>query len=162
MCTHLIERDQSLRDSAPCLSCAATPPEGHQTGARKRCAPGNTILSQPYHRRALTDRLNREGSQLAASLEVEPGPTPAGKTLPHSYHETRFRRKRGTSLFIGESGSIVGCTCRIGSPLKYRGESVNTLGSKHSLQRQEVFMRFSGSPMAHHHRGGTYHYSYTV
>ena len=70
------------------------PPEGHQIGARKRRAPGNTILSQPYRRRVSTDRLNRESSQLAASLEGEPGPTPAGKTLPHSYPETRFRRER--------------------------------------------------------------------
>ena len=57
-------------------------------------APGNTvILSQPYRRRVSTDRLNREGSQLVASLEGEPGPTPAGKTLPHSFPETRFRRE---------------------------------------------------------------------
>ena len=71
------------------------PPEGHRIGARKRRAPGNTvILSQPYRRRVSTDRLNREGSQLAASLEGEPGPTPAGKTLPHSFPETRFRRER--------------------------------------------------------------------
>ena len=62
------------------------PPEGHQIGARKRRATGNTIiLSQPYRPRVSTDRLNREGSQFAASLEGEPGPTPAGKTLPHSY-----------------------------------------------------------------------------
>ena len=54
----------------------------------------NTILSQPYRRRVSTDRPNREGSQLAASLEGEPGPTPAGRTLPHSYPETRFRRER--------------------------------------------------------------------
>ena len=94
MRTHPIERYQVLRDSAPRLSRAATPPEGHQIGARTRRAPGNTILSQPYRRRVSTDRLNREGSQLAASLEVEPGPTPAGKTLPHSYPETRFRRER--------------------------------------------------------------------
>ena len=67
------------------------PPEGHQIGARKRRTPENTILSQPYYcRRVSTDRPNREGSQLAASLEGEPGPTPAGKTLPHSYPETRF------------------------------------------------------------------------
>ena len=70
------------------------PPEGHQIGARKTGAPGNTILSQPYRRRVSTDRLNREGSQLAASLEGEPGPIPAGKTLPHSYPETSFRRER--------------------------------------------------------------------
>ena len=70
------------------------PLEGHQIGARKRRTPENTILSQPYCRRVSTDRSDREGSQLAASLEGEPGPTPAGKTLPHSYPETRFRRER--------------------------------------------------------------------
>ena len=70
------------------------PPEGHQNGARKRRTPENTILSQPYCRRVSTNRSDREGSQLAASLEGEPGPTPAGKTLPHSYPETRFRRER--------------------------------------------------------------------
>ena len=48
------------------------PPEGHQIGARKRRTPENTILSQPYCRRVSTDRPNREGSQLAASLEGEP------------------------------------------------------------------------------------------
>ena len=74
------------------------PPEGHQFGARKRRAPGNTILSQPYRRRVSTDRLNREGSQLAAPLEGEPGPTPAGKTLPHSYPETRFLRERARCI----------------------------------------------------------------
>ena len=71
------------------------PPEGHQIGARKRCVPGKTIiLSQPNRRRVSTDRLNREGSQLTASLEGDPGPTHAGKTLPHSYPETRFRGER--------------------------------------------------------------------
>ena len=70
------------------------PPEGHQIGARESRALGNTILNQPYRRRVSTNRLNRDGSQLAASLEGESGPTPAGKTLPHSYPETRFRRER--------------------------------------------------------------------
>ena len=74
------------------------PPEGHQIGARKRRTPENTILSQPYCRRVSTDRSDREGSQLAASLEGEPGPTPAGKTLPHSYPETRFRRERAREI----------------------------------------------------------------
>ena len=41
-----------------------------------------------------TDRLNHENSQLTASLEAEPVTTPAGKTLPNSYLETRFRRER--------------------------------------------------------------------
>ena len=74
------------------------PPEGHQIGARKRRTPENTILSQPYCRRVSTDRPNRKSSQLAASLEGEPGPTPAGKTLPHSYPETRFRRERASTV----------------------------------------------------------------
>ena len=56
------------------------PPEGHQIGTQRRRAPGNTILNQPYRRRVPTDRLSREDSQLAASLEGNPGPTPAGKT----------------------------------------------------------------------------------
>ena len=55
------------------------PPEGHLIGARKRRTPENTILSQPYCRRVSTDRPNRERSQLAASVESEPGPIPAGK-----------------------------------------------------------------------------------
>ena len=92
---------QALRDNAPCLSRTATPPEGHQIGARKRRTPGNnTILSQPYRSRVSTDRLNREGSQLVAPLEGEPGPTPAGKTLPHSYPETRFWRERARVFYI--------------------------------------------------------------
>ena len=78
------------------LACRQ-PPEGHQIGARKRRTPENTILSQPYCRRVSTDRPNREGGQLAASLEGEPSPTPARNTLPHSYPETRFRRERARS-----------------------------------------------------------------
>ena len=82
------------------------PPEGHQIGARKRRTPENTILSQPYCRRVSTDRSDREGSQLAASLEGEPGPTPAGKTLPHSYPETRFRRERARDLKLVTRASL--------------------------------------------------------
>ena len=44
----------------------------------------NTILNQPYRRCVSANRLNREDSQLAASLEGESGHTPAGKTLPYS------------------------------------------------------------------------------
>ena len=76
------------------------PPEGHQVGARKRRTPEHTILSQPYCRRVSTDRPNRESSQLTASLEGEPGLTPAGKTLPHSYPETRFRRERARGIYM--------------------------------------------------------------
>ena len=103
MRTHpIVEYYQALRDSAPCLSRAATLPKGTKLGLGKRRAPGNTIiLSQPYRRHVSTDRLNREGSQLAASLEGEPGPTPAGKTLPHSFPETsRFRRERARDVAV--------------------------------------------------------------
>ena len=80
-----------------CLPLACRhPPEGHQIGSWKRRALGNTILSQPYLCRVSTDRLNREDSQLAASFEGEPGPTPARKTLSHSYPETRFLERKGT------------------------------------------------------------------
>ena len=47
------------------------PPEGHQIGAWKGRTPGNTTLSQPYRRRVSTDRLNREGSQLAAFGDID-------------------------------------------------------------------------------------------
>ena len=91
------------------------PPEGHQIGARKKRTPENTILSQPYCRRVSTDRSDREGSQLAASLEGEPGPIPAGKTLPHSYPETRFRRERArTSRGYVHSGHQVRWTYQPG------------------------------------------------
>ena len=108
MRTHPIENYQTLRDSAPCLSRAATLPKGTKLGLGERRAPGNTIiLSQPYRRRVSTDRLNREGSQLAASLEGEPGPTPAGKTLPHSFPETsRFRRERARYDRINAFNSV--------------------------------------------------------
>ena len=87
------------------------PPEGHQIGARKRRTPGNTILSQPYRRRVSTSRPNRESSQLAASLEGEPGSTPAGKTLPHSYPETRFRRERARGGTTSDPSFV--CVCVI-------------------------------------------------
>ena len=107
MRTHLIEHYQAFRKSVPCLSRAAKPPEKHQIGARKRRAPLNTILSQPYRRRHSTDRLNREGSQLTASLEGEPGPTPAGKTLPHAYPDTNFRREKVGIIYINNIALIV-------------------------------------------------------
>ena len=89
------ELSGSPRQCSLPLACRH-PPEGHQIGARKRRTPGNTILSQPYYcRRVSTDRLNREGSQLVASLEGGPGPTSAGKTLPR---ETRFRRERARDV----------------------------------------------------------------
>ena len=87
----------SLQQCSLPLACRH-PPEGRQIGARKRRTPENTILSQPYCRRVSTDRSDRKGSQLAAPLEGEPGPTPAGKTLPHSYPETRSRRERARDV----------------------------------------------------------------
>ena len=89
----------SSRQCSLPLACRH-PLEGHQIGARKRRTPENTILSQPYCRRVSTDRPNRESSQLAAPLEGEPGPTPAGKTLAHPYPETRFRRERARGVRI--------------------------------------------------------------
>ena len=92
--THPIEHYQALRDSAPCLSRAATLPKGTKLEFGRGGTPENTILIQRNRRRVSTDRPNREGSQLpASSLEGEPGPTPAGKTFPLSYPETRFRRR---------------------------------------------------------------------
>ena len=98
--THLPDREPpgSPRQCSLPLACRH-PPEGHQIGARTRRTPENTILSQPSCRHVSTDRSDHEGSQLAASLEGEPGPTPAGKTLPHSYPETRFRRERARVLY---------------------------------------------------------------
>ena len=55
----------------------------------------NIIINQPNRRRVSTDRLNREDVQLVASLEVESSPTPAGKTLPHSYPVTVFSEGDG-------------------------------------------------------------------
>ena len=90
------------------------PPEGHQIGARKGVTPGNTILSQPYRRRVSTDRPNREGSQLAAPLEGEPDPTPAEKTLPHSYPGNRFRRERARNERDAfETGCVTGALVQI-------------------------------------------------
>ena len=62
----------------------------------------------PPDREVSTDRSDREGSQLAASLEGEPGPTPAGKTLRHSYPETRFRRERARDMsYFGTVSSLL-------------------------------------------------------
>ena len=69
-------------------------PKGTKLMLERSAHMGKILLNQPYRRRVSTDRLNREDSQLTASLEGEFGPTPAGKTLPHSYPITRFRRER--------------------------------------------------------------------
>ena len=71
------------------------PPEGPQIGARKRRTPENTILSQPYCRRVSTDRRNREGSQLAASVEGEPGPKPDSGGRGHEYSAIKPYNSKG-------------------------------------------------------------------
>ena len=100
----------SPQQCSPLSLACRHPPEGHRIGARKRRTPENTILSQPYYRRVSIDRPNREGRQLAASLEGEPGPTPALKTLPHSFPESRFRRERARDVYdnsINQNQSII-------------------------------------------------------
>ena len=86
------ESPGSPRQCSLPLACRH-PPKGHQIGARKRRTL-KTPSSANHTAAASQPRSDREGSQLAASLEGEPGPTPAGKTLPHPYPETRFRRER--------------------------------------------------------------------
>ena len=107
---HPIEPYHTLRDSVSCLSHTATPPEGHQIGVRKRRAPGNTTLSQLYRRRVSIERMHREGSQLAASLESKPGPTPAGKTLPYSYPEKTVFGGRGHDCIPQNFSNVHGCS----------------------------------------------------
>ena len=151
MRTHpIVEYYQALRDSAPCLSRAATLPKGTKLGLGKRRAPGNTIiLSQPYRRRVSTDRLNREGSQLAASLEGEPGPTPAGKTLPHSFPETsRFRRYITLNLVLGILPEFRGGV-HIFLPAQH------TIGSVPSLSGHAVAYRWRSLPRVRWHRASS-------
>ena len=98
------DRYQALRDSASFLSRAATPPEGHQIGARKGFAPGNTILSQPYRRRVSIDRLNREGGQLTASLEGDLGPSPDAFRFFFEQYDTVFSVARISVLAAPQTG----------------------------------------------------------
>ena len=55
--------------------------------------------------------VSRKDSQLAAFLEGDAGLTPAGKTIPHSYTETSFRRekrgKRNTFHSSGQTSNIL-------------------------------------------------------
>ena len=67
---------QAFRDSTPCLLRATT----SRRAPNWRSEEANlvtTIVKQPNNRRVSTNRLNREDSQLAASLEGESSPTPA-------------------------------------------------------------------------------------
>ena len=100
----------SLRQCSLPFACCHLP-EGHQIGARKRRAPGNTILSQPYRRRVSTGRLNRAGSQLAAPLEGEPGPTPAGKTLPRMRTTKNLNRSEPSDHLIHRPGQCFRNIC---------------------------------------------------
>ena len=79
-------RQSTTRPSATVLSASRVPPHLLEVTqlARRRRAPGTTILSQPYRRRVSTDKLDREGSQLAASLEGKPGLAPADITSRRS------------------------------------------------------------------------------
>ena len=78
----------------PPASRVPLPPEGQQIGARKRRAPGK------HHPQSTIQppRLNRPAESrrqpVGCISRGEPGPTPAGKTLPYSYPKTRFRRER--------------------------------------------------------------------
>ena len=94
-----LEPYQAFRDNALCLSRATTF-RRVPTWSLEEAHLVYITFNQPYRPRVSTDRLNREDRQLAASLECEPGPTPARTTLSHSYLETRFRweRARGTSI----------------------------------------------------------------
>ena len=84
---------QTFRDSAPSLSRFTTSRRAPNWSSEEAHLI-NAIINEPNHRRLSTDRPSREDGQLAASLEGEPSPTPAGETLPKSYPKTRFRKKR--------------------------------------------------------------------
>ena len=93
LCVCVVQRPTRISVAAPPAS-RVTP-----NWRSEEAPPMDTIFSQPKRRRVSTDRLNRLDNQLVASLQRESGPTPAGKTLPHSGHThiagDRFRRERG-------------------------------------------------------------------
>ena len=93
--THAMEHYRALRDSAPCLSRAATLTKGTKLEHGRRAHLGTPSSANHTAAASQPDRLNRGSSQLAASLEGEPGPTRAGKTVSHSYPETRFQVSDG-------------------------------------------------------------------
>ena len=57
----------------------------------------NTILNQPNRRHVSTDRLNREDSQLAASLEGEVQPYTRRKVPPTLIPQNQVSEGQGTS-----------------------------------------------------------------
>ena len=99
----------------------ANPPRGQLNRenniALSPCAPENLIsrggFSRPVprqpahlHTQAESGAYLRDSSRVPRrrpSLEGEPGPTPAEKTLPHSYPETRFRRERTHEVNTGDN-----------------------------------------------------------
>ena len=97
--THLIENHQALRDIAPCLSRAATLPKATKLelgrGAHLKTPSSANHTAAARLKRQVGSRRQPVG---CISREGEPGPTPAGKTLPHSYPETRFRRERARDV----------------------------------------------------------------
>ena len=84
--TYPIEHYQALCDSASCLSRAATLPKGTKSEFGRGAHLGTP--SSANHTAAAsqqTGRIANAASWLHISSECDPGPTPAGKTLPHSY-----------------------------------------------------------------------------
>ena len=82
----LLHNGAFRNNSAPRLSRATINTSRTAQKSSEEAHLMNTIPNQPNRHRISTDGLNREDSQLAASLEGESGecsPTSAGKTFPH-------------------------------------------------------------------------------
>ena len=97
--THLIENYQALRDSAPCLSRAATLPKGTKLelgrGAHLKTpssANHTAVASQP------TGQIAKAASWLHLSRVSPALHPPERPSLPHSYPETRFRREKARDV----------------------------------------------------------------
>ena len=75
-------------------------PKGTKLGLGRGAHLGKPSSANHTTTVSQTDRLSREDSELPASLEGDPGPTPTGKDLPHSYPETKFRRKRAQYVWM--------------------------------------------------------------
>ena len=99
----VLTRPTRLSATVPPASRVPPPPEGHKLELRRETHLVNTILNQPYRRHVSTNRLNREDSQLTASLEGEPGPKSAENT-PHT-HTSK------PEVSQGEGTRNIGCEC---------------------------------------------------
>ena len=97
--THPLGRYQAFRESVPSLSRTTTSRRAPNWSSGEAQLV-NTILNQPCRRRISTDRLNCQDSQSAASFEGDPGHSPVGKTLPHSYPTNKFRGERAPCSFL--------------------------------------------------------------